>query len=92
MCTLPIAAPAVSGAAGVTFVDMFSCGGGDESGSAVKRLQALYDVVERFVCDAADAANAADAADASSASCCFIIDGIHELLMCALPSSFHAKV
>ena len=94
MCTLPIAPHAVVGAAGVTFIDMFSStagGGGDREGGggAVERLSELYDLVERFVCDAAAAiaadAAAADAAagssSASSASCCFIIDGIHELLM-----------
>jgi hypothetical protein len=77
MCTLPIAeSPA---GVGVTFVDMFSAEGGE--GGSKKRLLHVYGIVERFVRDAAAAA----AAEPSTpgACCCFVIDGIHELLMCA---------
>jgi hypothetical protein len=88
MCVLPIA-PDAAGAAGVTFVDCFSVGGQEaaavmsDGSSCIEQLQALYAVVERFVRNAA--AGDAAAQSPSGACCCFVIDGIHELLMYTVP-------
>ena len=79
---------------GVTFVDMFSVGqGGGEGeggvgGGCVQQLAHLFGVVEKF---AADAAAAAAAPAPPCANCCFIIDGIHELLMCVCPHLIQCK-
>ncbi len=87
MSALLLAAEGGGAAAGVTFVDMFSggdVGGGD--GDCKQKLMKLYETVEAFVCNAAAAAavdSSAAAPPSSSALSCFIIDGMHELLMCA---------
>ncbi len=76
---------------------MFSGEGELEGGEGDSKMRLLhvYGMVERFVRDAA-AATAADESSSAvvpsppSARCCFVIDGIHELLMCA-PLLAHCK-